>query len=176
MAAMDQINSLCLHHDFLDEARFISLLAETASRDDLNTGISGFAAAILLERGRMEEGELSRQVRRRLSRGIPAELGAGWFAGLSKKNRYALIARLDLWRELSAYMDTLDDQEFKRALVFLRRAFADFSSREKLDVAENLGEIWQVNTAQAGEILNGPLKGEEMELLDSLDGFDFDDI
>ena len=65
---------------------------------------------------------------------------------------------------------------FKRALVFLRRAFADFSSREKLDVAENLGEIWQVNTAQAGEMLNGPLKGEEMELLDSLDGFDFDDI
>ena len=176
MEAMDQLNSLCLHHDFLDEERFIRLLAETASRDDLNTGISGFAAAILLERGRMEEGELSRQVRRRLSRGIPAELGAGWFAGLSKKNRYALIARLDLWRELSAYMDTLDDQEFKRALVFLRRAFADFSSREKLDVAENLGEIWQVNTAQAGEILNGPLKGEEMELLDSLDGFDFDDI
>ena len=46
------------------------------------------------------------------------------------------------------YMDTLDDQEFKRALVFLRRAFAVFSSREKLDVAENLGEIWQVNTAR----------------------------
>lgn len=102
MEAMDQLNSLCLHHDFLDEERFIRLLAETASRDDLNTGISGFAAAILLERGRMEEEELSRQVRRRLSRGIPAELGAGWFAGLSKKNRYALIARLDLWRELSA--------------------------------------------------------------------------
>lgn len=176
MEAMERVNSLCLHHDFLDEERFIRLLMETASRDDLNTGISGFAAAILLERGRMEEEELSRQVHRRLSKGIPAELGAGWFAGLSKKNRYALIARLDLWRELSAYMDTLDDREFKRALVFLRRAFSDFSSREKLDVAENLGEIWQVNTAQAGEILNGPLKGEEMELLDSLDGFDFDDI
>ena len=63
MEAMDQLNSLCLHHDFLDEERFIRLLAETASRDDLNTGISGFAAAILLERGRMEEEELSRQVR-----------------------------------------------------------------------------------------------------------------
>ena len=124
----------------------------------------------------MEEEELSREVHRRLSKGIPAELGAGWFAGLSKKNRYALIARLDLWRELSAYMDTLDDGEFKRALVFLRRAFADFSSREKLDVAENLSEIWQVNTAQAGEVLNGPLKDGEMELLDSLEGFDFDDI
>lgn len=49
MEAMDQLNSLCLHHDFLDEERFIRLLAETASRDDLNTGISGFAAAILLD-------------------------------------------------------------------------------------------------------------------------------
>ncbi len=176
MEAIERVNSLCLHHDFLDEERFIRLLAEAASRDDLNTGISGFAAAVLLERGRMEEEELSREVHRRLSKGIPAELGAGWFAGLSKKNRYALIARLDLWRELSAYMDTLDDGEFKRALVFLRRAFADFSSREKLDVAENLGEIWQVNTAQAGEVLNGPLKDGEMELLDSLEGFDFDDI
>ena len=43
-------------------------------------------------------------------------------------------------------------------------------------MAENLGEIWQVNTAQAGEVLNGPLKDGEMELLDSLEGFDFDDI
>ena len=31
MEAMDQLNSLCLHHDFLDEERFIRLLAETAS-------------------------------------------------------------------------------------------------------------------------------------------------
>lgn len=176
MEAMERINSLCIHHDFLDGERWVALLMDAASRDDLNTAVSGFAAAILLERGRMEDEELSREVHRRLSKGIPAELGAGWFAGLSKKNRYALIARLSLWRELSGYLDTLDEEEFKRALVFLRRAFADFNSREKLDVAENLGEIWQVNTAQAGEILNGPLKEDEMELMDSLSGFDFDDI
>ena len=43
-------------------------------------------------------------------------------------------------------------------------------------MAEYLGEIWQVDTAVVGEMVNGPVKGEEMELLDSLDGFDFDDI
>lgn len=32
---------------------------------------TGFAAAVLLERGRMEEEELSREVHRRLSKGIP---------------------------------------------------------------------------------------------------------
>ena len=68
---------------------------------------------------------------RRLSPGIPAELGAGWFEGLSMKNHYALIARLSLWESLSGYLDELDDREFKRALVFLRRAFADFTSEGK---------------------------------------------
>ena len=176
MASIEQLNQVCICHDFLDQERWIDLLGEISSRDDLNTRISGFAAAILLERGRMKDEELSREVSRRLSKGIPAELGAGWFAGLSRKNRYALIARLSLWQELSDYLDTLDDEEFKRALLFLRRAFADFSSREKNDVAENLGEIWHVSKEQASEVLNGPLQSNEMEMLDSLGDFDFDDI
>ena len=76
---------------------------------------------------------------RRLSPGVPAELGAGWFEGLAGKNRYALIARLGLWRQLDDYLSGLDDETFRRALVFLRRAFADFSPTEKNDIAENLG-------------------------------------
>ena len=91
MEAMDQLNSLCLHHDFLDEERFIRLLAETASRDDLNTGISGFAAAILLERGRMEEEELSRQVRRRLSRGFRRNWGQDGLQGCLRRTGMRLL-------------------------------------------------------------------------------------
>lgn len=176
IASIERLNVVCLHHDFLDEERFVRLLEEIASRDDLNTRISGFCAAILLERGRMMDDELGREVQRRLSKGIPAELGAGWFAGLSARNRYALIARLSLWRELNDYLDTLDDEEFKRALLFLRRAFSDFSAKEKADVAEDLGEIWQVNKDQVSEVLSRSLKTDELELLDSLDDFDFDGI
>jgi len=43
-------------------------------------------------------------------------------------------------------------------------------------VAENLGEIWHVSKEQASEVLNGPLQSNEMEMLDSLGDFDFDDI
>ena len=93
---MERLNSVCLHHDFLDENRFVRLMEEVASRDDLNTRISGFCTAVLLERGRIPDEELGREVQRRLSKGIPADLGAGRFAGLSKRNRYALIARLSL--------------------------------------------------------------------------------
>ena len=56
--------------------------------------------------------DLSREVSRRLSKGTPAELGAGWFQGLAARNRYALIARLSLWQSLSDYLDTLDEEEF----------------------------------------------------------------
>ena len=113
---------------------------------------------------------------RRLSPGVPADLGAGWFEGLAGKNRYALIARLSLWRHLDDYLSTLDDEAFRRALVFLRRAFSDFTPSEKNDIAENLGEIWGVNPQQAAELLMNDTTEVEQAVLDSLSDFDFDDI
>lgn len=170
------LNEAVLHHEFLSEERWIAVLTEIAVRDDLNTKISGYAAAILLERGKYSNTELELQVERRLSKGVPADLGAGWFEGLSMKNRYALITRMSLWESLDQYLDTLDDEEFKRALLFLRRAFADFSAREKSDIAENLGELWQLNPQQVSETVNMPLTEEAQEMLEGLDDFDFGDI
>ena len=172
--AMEKLNRVQLAHEFLEQELWLGALEETARRDDLNTRLSGFAAAILLERGAMDEESLRLQVLRRLSRGVPAQLGAGWFEGLAGKNRYALIARLSLWEQLDAYLTSLDGEEFKRALVFLRRAFADFSSLEKDEIAENLGELWGLNGQQVSEQLNASLKGEEQKLVESLGDFDFD--
>ena len=118
--------------------------------------------------------QLKTEVERRLSKGIPADLGASWFEGLAMKNQYALIARLSLWESLDEYLETLDDEEFKRALVFLRRAFADFSAREKDEIAENLGEIWGLNKREVSEILNATLDDTSQQIIDSLDDFDFD--
>lgn len=174
--ALSILNDAVSNHDFLSEKNWIQVITEIADRDDLNTKISGYAAAILLERGKMTNEELEIRVSRRLSKGVPAELGAGWFEGLSMKNRYALIARLSLWDTLDHYLETLDDEEFKRALLFLRRAFADFSAREKSDIAENLGEIWNLNQLETSEILNAPLTSEAEEMLESLGDFDFGDI
>ncbi len=174
--AMDQLNALQLSHDFLEQDRWVRLLEEISDRDDLNTRCSGFAMAILLERGEADEELLAREVARRLSPGVPADLGAGWFEGLAGKNRYALIARLSLWQQLDDYLSTLDDETFRRALVFLRRAFADFSPKEKNDIAENLGEIWGVSPRQAAEALMNDVTETEQAVLDSLSDFDFDDI
>ncbi len=174
VTAMEQLNSAALAHAFLDSEAWLTALQETADRDDLNTKLSGFAAAILLERGCMSTERLHLEVQRRLSRGVPADLGAGWFEGLAMKNRYALIARLSLWESLDEYLAELDEEEFKRALVFLRRAFADFSSAEKDEIAENLGEIWGLNGMQVSEVLNAELDEEGQKLVEGLDDFDFD--
>lgn len=175
--AIGALNTVALNHaDCVDEARWLSVLTDLSDRDDLNTKLSGFATAILLERGKITNELLSAEVCRRLSPGVPAELGAGWFEGLSMKNRYALIARLSLWEQLGAYIDTLDETEFKRALVFLRRAFADFSPKEKNEIAENLGEVWGVDARSAGEALGAALTEPEQAALDALDEFDFDDL
>ena len=170
---IDSLNQVSIDQEQLDQERWLSTLNQIAGRDDLNTKLSGFAAAILLERGCISNEQLSTEVERRLSKGVPAELGANWFSGLSMKNRYALIARMSLWESLDKYLETLDDEEFKRALVFLRRAFADFSPKEKSDIAENLGELWQVNVQQASEMLYAPLNKDEKKLLEELDDFDF---
>lgn len=172
--AMNLLNSAELARDFLNTEDWLSALRETARRDDLNTVLSGLAAAILLERSQMTSEELKTEVSRRLSRGVPAELGAGWFEGLTMKNRYGLIARLSLWESLDEYIKSLDDEEFKRALVFLRRAFSDFSAAEKDSIAENLGELWGLNGAEVSETLNAPLDAASQEQIAALDDFDFD--
>lgn len=174
--AMDRLNALQLNLDFLDQDGWIRLLERISDRDDLNTKCSGFAMAILLERGIATEELLAREVSRRLSPGVPADLGAGWFEGLAGKNRYALIARLSLWRHLSDYLDGLDEETFRRALVFLRRAFADFTPAEKSDIAENLGEVWGIHAQQVSELIMADISEEEQSMLSDLDEFDFDDI
>jgi hypothetical protein len=164
------------HFETVDDALWHSRLQELASRDDRNARLSGFAFAILLERGELPEEEVAREVSRRLSPGIPADLGVGWFEGMSMRNRYALLSRTSLWKQLDAYIASLEREAFQRSLVFLRRAFGSFEPREKAAVAEMMGELWGVGAANAGTALQQPLSEEEKEKLDELNDFDFGDL
>jgi hypothetical protein len=172
--AMDQMNVLALEHaDRLHEPLWIERLQRLAAADDRNPLLSGYACAILLERGLMSNDELARQVSRRLSPGVPADLGAGWFEGLAKRNRYALLARQVLWTQLADYIDSLDEEHFRRSVVFLRRAFGGFSAREKRQIAENLAEHWGVHADTAAEALEAAMTDEEAKKLKDLNEFDF---
>lgn len=164
------------HYEHLDEPLWIRELQQLASRDDRNPRLSGFAFAILLDRDEYTPRDIEREVSRRLSPGIPADLGAGWFEGLSMRNRYALLSRAVLWEQLGAYIGSLDDEQFRRSLVYLRRAFSAFEPREKAAISDLLGEIWGAGAEDASLLLQRPLTEEEKEELDELNEFDFGDL
>lgn len=177
LKAMNILNQATTSHsEVVDERLWIQELQHLSERDDCNPRLSGVACSILLERNAMTVQQCAEEVSRRLSPGIPAELGAGWFEGMSMRNRYVLLSRLSLWEQLNEYILSLDDEEFVRALVFLRRAFSTFAPREKTMIAELLGELWGVNTEQAAEILTGELKEAEAKMIEDLNDFDFGDI
>jgi hypothetical protein len=177
LVSTDEMNRVSLeHHDRVEEQLWIDQLKRLADADDRNPLLSGYACAVLLERGLIPNDDLVREVSRRLSPGIPADLGAGWFEGLAKRNRYSLLARQPLWESLADYIRSLDDDQFKRALVFLRRAFGCFSPQEKRHICENLGEFWGVGRDETSEALAAPLTEQEEQTLKDLNAFDFDDI
>jgi hypothetical protein len=175
MQALDELNKVGLEfHDRLEEPLWIEQLQKLADADDRNPTLSGYACGLLLERGLIPNESLTREVSRRISPGVPADLGAGWFEGLAQRNRYALLARQPLWEQLAGYIESLDEEQFRRALVFLRRAFGAFSAREKRHIAENLGEFWGLNVDAASELIEQPLSEAEEKRLADLNEFDFE--
>ena len=177
VVSIDELNRVSLeHHERVEGELWVEKLRKLSDADDRNPLLSGYACAVLLERGLMATEDLAREVSRRLSPGIPADLGAGWFEGLSKRNRAALLARQPLWVELAGYVQSLDDDQFKRAIVFLRRAFGGFAPHQKRQICENLAEHWGVNADAAKEALAAPLTEAEEQKLSELSEFNFDDI
>ena len=76
MQAVDEVNKVGLEfHDRVEEPLWIEQLRRLADDDDRNPSLSGYACAILLERGLMENEALAREVSRRISPGVPADLG-----------------------------------------------------------------------------------------------------
>ncbi len=177
VTGINELNKVALDYtSLIDEPLWIGELQKLARADHLNPLLSGYACALLVERSLISNEELAREVSRRLSPGIEADLGAGWFEGLAKRNRYALLTRLPLWEQLAKYVASLTDDEFKRALVFLRRSFSDFTPSEKRSITENLGEIWGANPDNVSEVLSAELTETEKKKLDELADFNFEDL
>lgn len=177
LKAVHKMNTVAMeHYSDVDECIWEEKLKELSDCDDRNPKLSGYACAILLEKNLIGNEKLAAEVSRRLSPGIEADLGAGWFEGLSMRNRYAILARISLWEQLDAYIASLDSEEFKRALVFLRRAFGNFGPQEKRNICENLGEIWGAGKDETSDVLSRELTEDEEKKIEELNDFDFGDI
>lgn len=174
-AGMDRAHDLAFSgEDDIDPELWISQVKRVAESDDRNALLSGYSTAILIERNRMADDEIDREVSRRLSPGSEASVGVGWFEGLVQRNRAALFLRKPLWASLSAYVEALDDDGFRRALLYLRRAFSTFAQGEIRRVVGLLGEVWKgVGTAElAAEVEKKLDDAEVAKLTDDLGDLD----
>ena len=177
ISAMDKMHQVSQEqYESIHDALWLAKLKELADSDTRNAKISGVAMAILMERNEISDAKLQTEVSKRLSYGVPGDLAASWFEGLSNRNRYVLLSRITLWAQLNDYIQSLDNDEFKRALVFLRRAFADFDPREKNSIVEILGDLWNIDQGHLGEYLQESLSDDEQEQLMAINDFDFDDL
>jgi hypothetical protein len=177
IVAIDALNKVSMElTERVEEPLWLKELQRLADADDRNPVLSGYSCALLLERGLLANEVLAREVSRRLSPGVPSDLGAGWFEGLAQRNRYALLARQVLWEQLAGYVAALDEEAFRRALVYLRRAFGTFSAREKRSITENLAELWGLHQDLTSEQIEAPLTEAEEKKLESLEEFGFDDL
>ncbi len=131
-----------LFPDALDEGRWMGTLDGIADDSFASPHAAGVACALLLERGQVTDEALDRRVSRRLCPGTNPGEGAGFFEGLASRNRYALLARKSLWVAMTAFVEALDDEDFKRAVVALRRTFGPFETSEARRIAGVLAEIW----------------------------------
>ncbi len=161
----------------IDPDRWTRALDAIADDDLASSHVAGVSCALLLERGQISDEVLDRRIARRLSPGSDPGEGAGFFEGLATRNRYALLSKKTLWSAMSAFIETLDDDAFRRAVVALRRAFAAFEMGEARQIAGILAEVWgggggallqaietKVDAAEL-EALQGDLEGlEDLDL------------
>jgi hypothetical protein len=158
--------------ELVDAVRWNKELDVIASTDSLNAYLSGFVTGLILPR--VSEEVLAREVSRRLSRGIAPDLGAAWFEGLVQYNREALFSRLGLWRQLDAYLCGLDEEEYRAALVPLRRAFAEFAPGQVRRVVSCLVEVSQESAEELKASVDVKLSDEEArKLQETLGDLDF---
>ena len=88
---MDELNRVSLeHHDRVEENLSIERFPSSRRRRrPQSAAVRLRLRQTLLERGLLSNESLIREVSHRLSPGVPADLGAGWFEGLAQRDRYA---------------------------------------------------------------------------------------
>ena len=171
---LNAINDVSINFSFINASLWIEVLEEMSENLSINAFLSGYATSILLEKGIIKHDEIDQIIEFRLSPGMDVAVTANWFEGLCMKNRYSLILNLKIWEKIDTYLNSLQEEDFVRVLVFLRRAFTRFNSAEKDSIAENLQELWGISNVSA--FVNSDLNAEEMEKLKEIDDFDFDDV
>lgn len=185
--SIEIIDNLSVDFEFINQDNWYDILDNFTDDLYINQFISGYITALLLEKGYYSHQEIENKIVYHLSNSSECKQTANWLEGLCMKNRYQLILNLNIWKHFDDYVNSLEFEDFRRIVLFLRRAFARFSESEKNSIVDNLKELWGINIGN--DVINTTIKSDELkkvssqkndELLKILscldDDFDFDNI
>ncbi len=133
-------------------ARWWRALDAVGDGDEAHPRCAGLADALRLEAGHLSDEQLDTRVFRRSSQGVAPDAVARYFEGLFSRNRIALLSRPGLWRSLSGFVDSLDEDAFARCLPGLRRAFCAFDTGQVRRVTEGLVALWSSSADESREL------------------------
>lgn len=152
--------------------RWWAALLHAAEEGRANPLVAGAAAALCLGQGQLGADALDALLGRWLSPGEQPGRAASFFEGLSARNRAALLSLTALWRALDLYVAALPEDDFRRALVALRRAFSSYREDELRRIAPILESLWGPPPAPAAA--PAPPDDELEALRGALDGLDWE--
>lgn len=116
------------------------LLGKLTAHDGTHALLSGTAARLLLDGGRLAPAEVARLLGLALSRGQDPARGAAWLEGFLTGQGAVLIHDPNLLPLLEDWVAGLSEDGFLAVLPLVRRTFATFEPPERAKIAGRIGQ------------------------------------
>jgi len=130
------------------------VLARLVRAEPTHPLLAGASVRLLLDAGKLADGEAARLLAHALSRGQGPVRVAAWLEGFLAGNATALVHDETLLPLLETWVATLPAETFTETLPLLRRTFSTFCAPERSQLAARLG---QTRTGASTAPLDAPL-------------------
>jgi hypothetical protein len=122
-------------------ARWTAALEGVAARAAVHGSVAGRVDRLLLDAGRVDQGEAARRMSRRLSVGAPAADGAAWLDGFLSGESVLLVHDPALLTIVDEWVAGIREETFEDLLPLLRRTFSRFQPPERRDIGRQVARL-----------------------------------
>ncbi len=121
--------------------RWVAALVAVAARDGVHGSVAGRVDRLLLDSGRIDQGDAAARMSRRLSLGAPAADGAAWLDGFLSGESVLLVHDPALLAIVDSWVAGISEHVFEDLLPLLRRTFSRYAAPERRSIAEQVRRL-----------------------------------
>lgn len=98
--------------------------------------LRGMASRLLLDARELDSEDVSVQLARNLSLGVPPSDAAAWLDGFLNRQALVLLHDEAIWGAVDAWLSQLGETQFVQILPLVRRSFSAFSNHDRQSLGE----------------------------------------